>query len=129
MIYVDSSVVLAHVFAEGIGPSVSFWNADLVTSRLTEFECWVRVHAYGRGASHGPALAAALARLDVIALDEEACARTRASFPVPVRTLDAIHLATADFFRCRGFVLDIATYDARMRAAAVAMGFGLSPLG
>jgi predicted nucleic acid-binding protein len=45
-----------------------------------------------------------------------------------VRTLDALHLATADYLRSRGFVVDIATHDARMRQASVAMGFGLAAL-
>lgn len=126
MIYIDSSVVLAHVFAEGVAPSAAFWSADLVTSRLTEFECWVRVHAYGRAATHGAALAATLAYIDLVALDEETCARTRAPFPVPVRTLDALHLAAADYLRARGFVLEVATYDTRMQQAAAAMGFGLT---
>ena len=34
MIYVDTSVVLAHVFAEDRRPRDSFWEADLTSSRL-----------------------------------------------------------------------------------------------
>lgn len=42
---------------------------------------------------------------------------------VPLRTLDAIHLATADL--CHDFPL--ATTDARLRDAAILLGFGIFP--
>lgn len=129
MIDVHTSVILAWVLAEDVRPSSAFWEAGPhVCSRLGEFEAGVRLHACGKGDSHGEALAAALARLDLVALDERACARCRAPFPVPVRTLDALHLATADFLRCQGFSLELATYDRRQREAAVAMGFRLARL-
>jgi hypothetical protein len=129
MIYVDSSVVLAQVLSEDVRPVPSFWSPyGLASSRLTEFECWVRVHAYGKAETHGAMLGEVLAALDLVSLDESACARCRAPFPTPVRTLDAVHLAAADFLRLRGFSVQIATYDARMQEAAAAMGFGLAPL-
>ena len=127
MTYVDTSVILATVFAEPVSPGSELWSRPaLVTSRLSEMEAWVRVHAYGRGATHGASLAAVLARLDVVELDEASCARCRAPFPTPVRTLDALHLATADFLRCQGFVLEFACYDRRLASAATAMGFALA---
>ena len=127
MIYVDSSVVLAEILSESDRPAAPFWGApDLVSSRLTEFECWVHVHAYGKAGTHGAALVDILARLDLVALSEGVCARCRAPFPTPVRTLDAIHLSTADFLRMSGFVVEVATHDVRMRQAAVAMGFGVA---
>jgi hypothetical protein len=45
---------------------------------------------------------------------------TRASepFPAPVRTLDAIHLATIDFLRGEGKAIELASYDERLLAAA-----------
>jgi predicted nucleic acid-binding protein len=123
LIYVDSSVILAHVLAEGRHPSPRLWERDLVASRLAEYECWVRLHAYGRAESEGASLAATLSRLDLVALDDVACARARSPFPVPVRTLDALHLAAADFMRSRGFVLAFATYDERLGRAAESLGF------
>ncbi len=92
---------------------------------LTEYETWVRLHAYGRAATHGAAAASILASIDVVELTEEACARCRAPFPEPIRTLDSIHLATADFLRTRGLVVEISSYDERMRQAARSIGFGL----
>ena len=40
---------------------------------------------------------------------------------MPVRTLDALHLATMDFLRGHGRVIELASYDARLRAAARAL--------
>ena len=127
MIYVDSSVVLAEVFAELRRPEPDFWmRGRLISSRLAEYECWVRTHSYGRAGSHGPVLAERLGRLDLLALDEVTCARVRAPFPVPMRTLDALHLATADYLRMQGFEPSIATYDERLRTAATALGFAVA---
>jgi predicted nucleic acid-binding protein len=55
-------------------------------------------------------------------------ARVLEPLPLPVRTLDAIHLASADFLRGQGQEVTVATYDARMAEAARAMGFELYPL-
>ncbi len=128
MIYIDTSVVLAHVLSEDVRPPITLWNHPLASSQLTEYEAWVRVHAYGKAATHGATLASTLGTLDLLALDEAACSRCRAPFPLPVRTLDALHLAAADHLRSRGFEVEVASYDERMRAAAAAMGFQIYPL-
>jgi predicted nucleic acid-binding protein len=129
VIYIDTSVVLSHVLAEDVRPSADFWDADeRVASRLTEYEAWVRLHGYAKGPTHGRTLALTLATVHLLELDDGVCARCRAPFPVPIRTLDALHLATADFLRDQGFTVQVATYDARMRDAALAMGFALAPL-
>jgi hypothetical protein len=47
-------------------------------------------------------------------------------FPMPVRTLDALHLATLDFLRGQGLQLEIATYDQRLAVASVGLGFPLA---
>jgi len=47
-------------------------------------------------------------------------------FPVPVRTLDAIHLASADLLRTQHQAVEIATYDERLLSAARKMGFPIS---
>jgi len=61
-------------------------------------------------------------------MDPPILARALDPFPKPVRTLDAIHLASADFLRARGQDVSIATYDVRMGAVALEMGFELYPL-
>lgn len=127
MTYVDTSFVLAEVLAESVRPPLSFWSSnDLASSRLTEYEAWVRLHAYGKAGTHGRSLALVLARLHLVELHGEACSRSRAPFPLPVRTLDALHLSCADFLRTQGFDVAVATLDGRMAAVALAMGFRLS---
>lgn len=128
MIYVDTSVVLALLLSEVRQPPASFWTADLVTSRLTEYETWVRLHAYGHAQARGPAANDLFAELVLLELDEAACSRCRTPFPTPVRTLDALHLSAVDTLHRSGQLALVATYDARMREAAVAMGFPLFPL-
>jgi hypothetical protein len=49
-------------------------------------------------------------------------------FPVPVRTLDALHLASIDFLRSRGQDVSLATDETRMSEAADRMGVSLFPL-
>ncbi|MCA1732605.1 MAG: hypothetical protein LC732_03275, partial [Acidobacteria bacterium] len=51
----------------------------------------------------------------------EVLSRATEPFPAPVRTLDAIHLATIVFFRDRGLDLHLASYDRRLLNAATAM--------
>ena len=48
-------------------------------------------------------------------------ARVLQPFPVPVRTLDAIHLATALYLTEARARVELATFDERMRAAARAL--------
>jgi hypothetical protein len=40
MIYLDTSVALAHLLAEDRCPSPSMWDHPLVSSRLLEYEIW-----------------------------------------------------------------------------------------
>ncbi len=126
MIYVDTSVVLAWVLREPVAPSAGFWGPHLFTSRLTESEAWVRLHAYGRAGPDGGALRATLLGLNTVALDEAACSRCFSPFPGRIRTLDALHLSAADYVRSQGVPVEVASYDLRMCEAAVALGFGLA---
>lgn len=47
---------------------------------------------------------------------------------MPVRTLDALHLASVSFLRERGVDTPLATYDGRQAEAARGMGLTLYPL-
>jgi hypothetical protein len=49
-------------------------------------------------------------------------------FPISVRTLDALHLATMDFLRVGGEPVELASYDSRLIAAARAIGIPLAAL-
>jgi hypothetical protein len=46
----------------------------------------------------------------------------------PVRTLDALHLATADYLRRQGEPVELASYDNRLIAAVQALGISLAAL-
>ena len=127
MIYIDSSVVLADVFSETRSPPENFWEEDLGSSRLLIYEVWNRVHARGSLNSHRDRARELLARVSVTELTEGALARARWPFPLMVRTLDALHLATAEFLR-RNEAVDLASYDSRMIAAATALGIPLAKL-
>jgi hypothetical protein len=128
LIYLDSSVALAQLFGEGRSPPDALWKEPLVSSRLLEYEMWNRVHARGLGSALGASMRALIGRLRLIELTPLVSARALLPFPVPVRTLDALHLATIDFIRGEGETVELASYDNRLLAAARALGIALSRL-
>ena len=123
MVYVDSSVFIAHLLAEDRRPGEELWLKPLASSRLLEVEAWNRLHARGLSADLAPVLRTLLGRLAIIEMEPNVLSRALEPFPIPVRTLDAIHLASADYLRRLGEDISIATYDARMAAAAREMDF------
>ena len=125
VIYLDTSVALAELFAEDRRPSEALWKEPLVSSRLLEYELWTRVNARGQSRTHGDAVREILARVSLVELAAIALARALEPFPVAVRTLDALHLATVHFLVARGQRVELATYDDRMRACAGRLGLAL----
>jgi predicted nucleic acid-binding protein len=125
VIYVDTSVALAELFAEDRRPAAEFWRGELVSSRLLEYELWTRVHGRRAAASHGEAVREILAAVAFVELAPTVLARASEPFPVTVRTLGAMHLATALFLAERRRGVKVATYDERMLAAARAVGLGV----
>lgn len=128
MIYVDTSVALAHLLAEDRQPPESLWAESLVSSRLLEYEVWVRLHALGLGQSHGEMARQMIGRLALLELAPPVLTRALEAFTLPVRTLDTLHLASADFLRAQGQRVSLATYDQRMARVAAALGFDLYSL-
>ncbi len=128
MIYLDTSVALAHLLAEDRRPPDELWRQPLVSSRLLEYELWIRLHARGLGASHGESARRLVERVALLELLPAILARALEPFPAPVRTLDALHLASADFLRRRGQAIELATYDERLLAAARALEFPIAPV-
>ncbi len=122
MIYLDTSVALATLFVEDRRPREALWREPLVSSRLLEYELWTRVNARGAAKTHGDAVRDVLARISLVELAPTVLARALDPFPAPVRTLDALHLATAAFLLESRQRVELATYDGRMRVAASAMG-------
>jgi len=125
VIYLDTSVALAQLLAEDRRPPAALWEESLVTSRLLEYEMWTRLHARDLVRSHGDALRLLLARVSFLELSREVLVRALHPFPGAVRTLDALHLASAAWLRENGVEIAIASYDERMRAVAADMGLEL----
>lgn len=128
MIYLDTSVALAHLLAEDKSPPDSLWKETLVSSRILEYELWTRVHARGLGATHGEAARSLLGRVALVELAPPVLSRALEPFPLPVRTLDALHLASLEFLRRQGQKVSLASYDERMVATARRLKFPLARL-
>jgi predicted nucleic acid-binding protein len=111
MISIDTSVLLAQLLAEDRHPADAFWNETLVSSRLLEYEVWVRVHTRKLARTHGDAARALVGRVALLEMVAPVLARALEPFPRPVRTLDAVHLASAEFLRERQPDIRLATYD------------------
>lgn len=128
MIYLDSSVVLAQLLMEDRRPPDPLWQQDLVSSRLLEYEVWNRIHVRGLGDAARVAVEIALAEVEMYDLSSDVLDRALHPFPISVRTLDALHLATMDFLRRAGQEVTLASYDQRLLAAASALGIEPAPL-
>ena len=126
--YLDTSVLLAHLLDEERQPADAVWEGTVTSSRLAEYEVWTRLHREGLGASHGGTARAVLGRLAFIELTPTILIRALEPFPLPVRTLDALHLASIDFLRSKHQPVRHATYDDRQRAVAARLGIELVPL-
>ena len=118
MIYLDTSVALAHLLGEDRLPPDTLWDAVLVSSRLMEYELLTRLHARGLAKSHGALARALLDRVALADVSTTVLSRALEPFPVPLRTLDALHLATLVFLEAQGQRVQLATYDERMAEAA-----------
>ncbi len=125
MIFVDTSVVLAQILGEDMRPAHSLWSQPLIASRLLEYEVWTRLHARKLESSHGDATRQLIDGLALVELTPHVLARALEPFPLPVRTLDALHLASIHHLKTRDQKIRLASYDNRMNQVAEAMGIEL----
>ena len=125
-IYIDSSVVLSFLLREN---DLQMWNnfkGEIVTSELTEAECCrtldrIRLNEKVTDeeiAERLSELELILSSLRIIQINTVILKRAKGSFPTVVRSLDAIHLATAELSKCSQFV----TLDKQQGTAAKALG-------
>ncbi len=121
MIYLDTSVALSHLLAEDRVPPERLWQEDLISSRLIEYETWTRIHARKLTRSHGDEARSLLNRIALVELSPPVLLRALEPFRNPVRTLDALHLASMDFLRRQGQRISVASYDGRLIDAARAL--------
>ncbi|MGH7469516.1 MAG: PIN domain-containing protein [Longimicrobiales bacterium] len=118
MIYLDSSVVLAHVLSETRRPPAELWAHALISSRLLEYEVWTQIHARKLGPTHSAVARSVTDRLAFLELIPEIVSRAREPIPAAIRTLDALHLASCIFLVNQGQDIELATFDTRMIEAA-----------
>src|ERR1700692_1820159 len=122
MIYLDSSVALAPLLEENRFPPDLFWDQQLVSSRLLECEVWNRINAHQLQNSHGEAVRDLIGRVAMIEMVGPVLTRALQPFPIPVRTLEAIHLAALEFIRAQKQSVQLASYDERLLAASRLLG-------
>jgi predicted nucleic acid-binding protein len=110
-------------------------GAQHVTSALTLAEAGraiIRARATGRlTAAQEHAAVRALRSFErrcfILDVDRAVLARVRRPFPVePIRTLDAVHLATAELLGEPPQLITIVTRDARIRDNAMALGYAVA---
>jgi hypothetical protein len=65
---------------------------------------------------------ALLGRVALLELAAPVLARALEPFPMPVRTLDAFHLASLEFLKSHGQTVRLASYDERLLSAARRLG-------
>lgn len=139
VVYAESSAVLAWLLDEPGQSGVvgELATADLVvTSTLTVIECSRALARARESRRVKPAEELAALRLldqassswNVLDISDRVTERARGSFPrEPVRTLDAIHLATALVFAESFNALRVLSLDERVRTNAAALGMTLVP--
>jgi len=113
---------------EARSPPEALWKQPLISSRLLEYEVWNRIHAYGLTTTRADDARALLALVNFVELSEPALTRALHPFPIRIRTLDALHLATMESLRSRGETVELAAYDNRLVAGAQALGIPLATL-
>ena len=139
-LYAESSAVLAWLLGEGRASPVRDLLASaevVIASNLTLVECdrvLIRATALGdlseaEAATRRAELNAAAAHWTILRLGSDVVARARQPFmKEPLRTLDALHLASA--LVARTAVPDVAmlSLDSNVRTNARALGFDLRPV-
>lgn len=128
MVYLDTSVALAQLLAEDRRPAPTLWDASLVSSRLLSFELLTAVNNRRSSSDVVAAARGMIARIALLELIPEIVERANEAFPIPVRSLDALHLASVSFLIAQGVDVLLATYDARMRSAAERLEIPLAPI-
>jgi len=138
-VYAESSAVLAWLLGEEAAPRVRevLGQAELVIgSDLTLLECdrvLIRAVALGEieeaaAADRRAHLNAAAAHWHILRVSTDIVNRARQPFPAePIRTLDAIHLASALTARSGVAGVELLSLDDRVRRPGEQLGFRLQP--
>lgn len=121
MIYLDTSALVKLIRREEESDALGDWlderiDSPWITSTLTEVELARAIRA---AAPEGlPAVPSVLARLDRFEIDPVVRSTAAAYADSGLRTLDAIHLATAQTAAAVAPLTAFVTYDSRLAEAA-----------
>jgi predicted nucleic acid-binding protein len=138
-LYAESSAVLAWLLDEDASPAVRRALAEaevVVASDLTLIECdrvLIRAAALGdlteaEAADRRAHLNTAAVGWQIMRVGEEVAERARRPFPgEPIRTLDALHLASALVARQSIAGIELLSLDDRIRAASRQLGIRVQP--
>ncbi len=131
--YLDSSVVLRHILLGDLAIQRALECGSLVSSELMEIECRrVLQRCRMTGVLNDVTYVTAIARLNAVLegvslLSLSAAVKKRAmeSFPVVIKTLDALHLATALVYKdtLLSEELVLFSHDDAMNRCAAVLGF------
>lgn len=130
--YVDTSCFLRLAFSEP-GPKLPFDGARMFSSRLCSVELLrgidrarvvariddetvARLYAESRSL---------LASLSIVELTEQVSKRAGDAFPIAVRALDAVHVASAEILLAAGEAMEFWTHDERLAIAAKSRGLSV----
>ena len=138
-VYAETSAILRWLFNESGSDEILERlrsSQKVVCSRLTLIESHRSIHravalrelAEAEAAEVRAALAQSAARWAILEVSPEVGARAEQAFPVePLRTLDALHLASALVLRHSLPDVVILSTDARVRTNATQLGFEIFP--
>lgn len=123
-VYVDTSVIVALLATDDAHCArarrwLSQRMEQVITSVLSEVELCRALQRRGAGKSVRTTAANLLATLELVEITEEIRSVAIDFKPLSIRSLDAIHLATARVAALPAF----ATFDVRQESAAVEAGF------
>ena len=123
VVYLDSSAIIKLIAPEAETPGLLAYLAErprLVSSALSRVETHRAIRRAGGTRSDRRRAEEVLARIALVRIDESILQQAGDLPPAELRTLDAVHLATA--LSVGPDLAELVTYDRRLADAAVAAG-------
>jgi predicted nucleic acid-binding protein len=132
VIYLDSSAIVKLIKVEAESPDLRDWLNEQDTPPVTSVLAEVEVPRALRrsGPAHLAVMPGVLARISRIDMDASVRATAAAYVDDALRSLDAIHLATAEVLLASGKTVSaFVTYDKRQAAAVASTGIPVASPG